>query len=481
MKLKILFSFALLGTFLISCTKFLEEPYDNRLELKAVENYRDLAASAYPERQDLFTDILTDDYHHYASTMQASLAPTYLPIYLYKDDYVEGTATPSTAYPHYYKKIYLANNIISEVMDAEGDVLEKKAVLGEALLIRAYCYFTLVNLFGMHYDAATNATNLGVPLITDVPTANRPLFKRNTVKEVYEQIDVDMKEGLELLLEAKSIQSTNPYHFSLASAYAFFSRVNLYKGNWEECEKYASLAVEDRGPIIRNLAADIAVLGATSIANFALQFMDPSVHKNILLAQQTATFLTRPTGFRLCGFYPSHSLYYNYFPSTDLRFRLFSAGGTVIDSVTNYVKYAQQPNQPNVGVSRYECFTMEEVFLNRAEAALRKAVPNIGQAMADMDVIRAARLTNYAPTNVASQTVTSALNLVMTERRKEFLGQGMRWFDIKRLGLRVEHRLSRTSPQADVVLESDDKRKALQIPISARVGNPELENQLNPR
>jgi hypothetical protein len=57
------------------------------------------------------------------------------------------------------------------------------------------------------------------------------------------------------------------------------------------------------------------------------------------------------------------------------------------------------------------------------------------------------------------------LEYTLLERRKEFIIQGLRWFDIKRYQIPVSH------VQADgfstIQLEEDDLRKILQIPTSA--------------
>lgn len=474
---------------LFSCKKFIDKPYDNRLELKSVADFEDLVTKAYPDRHDMFTDILSDDFHHYASTMQGSNLPVYVPIYMYKDDYQEPgpnvfNATPAAAYAHYYKKIYMANNVIEGIMEASGSELQKKAVLGEALLIRAYCYFTLTNLFGLHYNPATNAKNLAVPLITTVPKENSPKFNRNTVKEVYDQIDKDFTDGLALIKAGESFLVKNPYRFSIASANAFGSRLSLYKGNWDETIKYSNSVLNETGLTLRDYVKDLAVLSSTSNANFTLEFMNPSTHKNILLANQTSTFLELPVGYRLGGFYLSHSLQLTtstFWNTTDYRRRLMLSVGTVIDTTAMYLKYAHQDNQPGVASARYECFTVEEALLNRAEAYMKATTPNVTAAIADMEALRKTRFTPYTALNTTGLTNDQILALVLKERRVEFLGQGMRWYDIKRLGIEVEHRLIRYSPSTGTILKANDLRTALQIPLNARIGNPLLQTQLNPR
>ncbi|HNP96053.1 MAG TPA: RagB/SusD family nutrient uptake outer membrane protein, partial [Cyclobacteriaceae bacterium] len=56
------------------------------------------------------------------------------------------------------------------------------------------------------------------------------------------------------------------------------------------------------------------------------------------------------------------------------------------------------------------------------------------------------------------------IEYVINERRREFITQGMRWYDIKRFEIPVEHVLVDGST---VQLEDDDLRKVLQIPTSA--------------
>lgn len=466
---------------LSSCQKFLDASYDNRVEINNIEDIRRVIVNAYPERADVFTEILTDNFHHYASTMQGVNGAVYIPLYLWKDDYSDAitVGTPIYAYSHYYKKIYEANTAIEELGKLNSNTLAFKALLGEALILRAYGYFSLVNLFGLHYDESKNSQNLGVPLVTDVPKENRALYNRASVKEVYDQIDKDMVAGLTLMEEAKSELTNTPYRFNLASVYAFIARVNLYKGKWDEVIKYADKVVELKGILIGKLSEDITRKNSTSEAYFAQEIMNPSVHPNLLLVQQTDKFLCRPFGYRMGGFYLAHDIFYKT-ALTDLRSQLFVSNGTVVDSVGLVVKYANQPNNPDAKQARYDLFTMEEVLLNRAEAFLKQHTPDIGKAISDIEAIRKERLVPYTKLATPS-TVSQALDVVMTERKLELIGQGLRWYDIKRLGISIEHRLVRTNVKPDAVLLPNDLRTALQIPVQARVGNPLLENQLNPR
>jgi hypothetical protein len=58
----------------------------------------------------------------------------------------------------------------------------------------------------------------------------------------------------------------------------------------------------------------------------------------------------------------------------------------------------------------------------------------------------------------------NALSFIVEERRKEFMHEGLRWFDIKRFNIPVTHD---DATGSTVFLEGEDDRKVLQIPQAA--------------
>jgi hypothetical protein len=467
------------------CKKFTDEPYDNRAQLNTAEKYAQVLVNAYPVRHDLFTDILSDDYEYHPQLVQASNIGNYLPMYLWKDDYPDNiTAGPANAYATFYSKIFLTNITLEGIDKVSGTEQQKAAIKGEALLIRAYCHFILVNLFGLHYDAANAGKNLGIPIVAAESKGNINYYHRNTVKEVYDQVEKDAKEGLAFLEKGGNYVSANPYHFSKASANAFMARVKLYKGEWEEAIKYADAVVAEKGRVVRKLSEDIPFLTSNGTAFFAARYMDPASHPNLLLLSYSATMgpLT-PTGYSICGFFPADALYKLY--STvggvaDLRQRVFTSVGTVIDARVIGIKFATQPNSPNNTPIKTPYFTMEEVLLNRAEALLKKNDAGaVQKALEDVEAIRKER---YSPYKTLSAGITreTLLDTVLLERRKEFINEGLRWYDVKRLGIEVPHRLSRGDAPVDV-LKANDLRKALQIPRLEQERNVPIAAELNPR
>ncbi|RQO74662.1 RagB/SusD family nutrient uptake outer membrane protein [Pedobacter sp. KBW06] len=470
------FIFLICTATLSSCKKFLNEPFDNRLELKNIEDYAGVVKKSYPTRFDLFNEVLTDNFKLVPNLMQDAWKPLYIPIYMFKDDYQHtlGYTSPATAYSHFYNKIYMANLVIDGVLSSQGGTAEKDAVLAEALLVRSYCYFILTNLFGMHYNPATSGTDLAVPLILEVNKENRPSYSRSTVKEVYDQVEADLYKAIEIYEKNPAVVPTNPYRFSLGAAYAFATRLNLYKSDFAKTVLYADKAIGQKGRVLRTLKTDYDVLLKSGWEFFAQQFNDPSAHPNIIMAVQSE-YVHHPFGNNWGGFYLAPEVL-TQIANNDYRRSIASNAGTVIDNATFIIK-----NNTGWQTSRYVYFNMEEVLLNRAEGNLRGTAPNPANAVLDLEELRKVRLINYTALNTGAMSNAELLTEVYKERRVEFLTEGLRWYDIKRLGLSVAHKMDQNSSVIDATLLPNDKRSALQIPVNARVGNPVLENQLNPR
>ncbi|MGC4235109.1 MAG: RagB/SusD family nutrient uptake outer membrane protein [Niabella sp.] len=137
----------------------------------------------------------------------------------------------------YWKIVYEGINRANEVLYYidEADISEEKIkkTRGEALFLRAYYYFMLVNKFG------------GVPLILD-PTrsgaAEVVQVARASMKEVYERILADMEEASELVADVTEVESAG--RVSKSAVWGILARVCLYMAGapLNDKSKYAEAA-----------------------------------------------------------------------------------------------------------------------------------------------------------------------------------------------------------------------------------------------
>lgn len=457
------------------CKKFLDKPFDNRLDIRTVDNLQEVVRNGYPTKYDIFTDIMTDSYFIFPSLMQAAWKPLYTPIFLFDDEYEFNLnfASPATSYTHFYNRIYMSNNVIEEIGAVSGDQAQKDVILAEALLVRAYSYFVLTNLFGMHYNETTSSTDLGVPLVLEVNKENRPTYNRATVKELYDQIEADLLKAIQIYEKSPSIVTNNPYQFSVPAAYAFACRYYLYKADYGKTIEYASKTIQLKGLVLRDLNKDLSYQSQFGWPYFTSQMNDPSTHPNIIMASQS-NYIHQAVGNNWGGFFIDRTLM-SKITENDLRRRYFSNAGTVNDNANWAGKNVYDWN-----TSRYIMFGMEEVLLNRAEAYMKIQNPNKAAALEDINVFNRTRYRIYTDLSSSLEN-DKVLDAIMFQRQVEFLAEGLRWYDVKRLGIKVEHKIDVNSDKVDATLMPNDKRTALQIPGNARIGNPNLENQLNPR
>ena len=143
-----------------------------------------------------------------------------------------------------YNKIAACNMIIKETenlnVSKDRDVLDLRRIKGEAHFLRAEYYYMLVNLYGKPYVKSTAAQEPGVPIKTTEYIEDID-FTRNSVEEVYQQINSDLDMAEEYLSHMETPKSF--FRASLNTVYLFRSRIYLFMQNWSEAKRYAELSL----------------------------------------------------------------------------------------------------------------------------------------------------------------------------------------------------------------------------------------------
>ncbi|NJO89433.1 MAG: RagB/SusD family nutrient uptake outer membrane protein [Chloroflexia bacterium] len=140
-----------------------------------------------------------------------------------------------------YKGIINSNKVIEYAERGVSDRMDH--VIGEMYYLRAFFYFTMVNIWGRPYNQ-NPTVNLGVPLILDAePDANN-LPTRATVAEVYAQIEGDLKMAADLMSKYQRPDNEFRIFASQESAWAFLSRMYLYMEKNTEAATYAGYVID---------------------------------------------------------------------------------------------------------------------------------------------------------------------------------------------------------------------------------------------
>ena len=147
-------------------------------------------------------------------------------------------------YAFNYEIIGNANQIIANIDNATGPEGDKNLVKGGALFYRAWSYFNMVQAFGPRFDAAGANDGLAIPLILTTDVQVKP---RNTVAEVYAQINKDVDDAIALLAEASP--RPNKSYQDVKTAQGLKARIALTQQNWEVAADMANKARQGYTPM----------------------------------------------------------------------------------------------------------------------------------------------------------------------------------------------------------------------------------------
>ncbi|APU09011.1 hypothetical protein A5M85_01500 [Cellulophaga lytica] len=306
-----------------------------------------------------------------------------------------------------YGQIYPTNIIIEEIMSAtNGSNQEKLQILAEAKVHRAFCYFALVNLYGLHYNSNA-ASNPGVPMRLDSNLEGADL-SRKSVQEVYNLIVEDLESSISNLPDLP--ESNNHKHRpSKASAYAFLARVYLFMAEYDKALSAANSSYKIYNTI-------------NNYNNYDFYFDVLNLDKQQDDKQLLWTKISPSTYSLLIASDELYSMY----TDDDLRKSMFSP----ISFLFGIPEDGYVLGTPFFTNYRGSGFTVPEVLLMRAECNAR--LNNLEQALADINLIRENRFVQgtYAP--ITSTDKDEVIKIVKEERRMELVGSGLRFFDLKR-------------------------------------------------
>lgn len=126
-----------------------------------------------------------------------------------------------------YKIIYGCNTNITAMVEGTP---ETNHLIGENYFLRAFCHFTLCNLFATPYSRGPEKLGVVIRTSTDVSKTERA-----TVGQVYTQIVNDLKEAMRLMKDGTPRGGDNKGYASYEAAAGLLTRVYLYMGENQDC------------------------------------------------------------------------------------------------------------------------------------------------------------------------------------------------------------------------------------------------------
>ena len=517
---------------LSSCNDYLDKLPDNRIDPSTPEQLQLILTSGYVDANygamcEMSSDNVVDNHAPDAKGISypttATLEPMDDQFFAWQDANMSSMQdSPTAVWQGCYSAIAAANHVLEKVNEfrAEGlfttgeEAERLDAAEGEALMIRAYHHFVLVNLFAMQYRGAESMNDQGIPYVTVPEKVVQVDYQREPVGVVYQKIEEDLQNGLKKLND--QFYAVQKYHFNTSAANAFAARFYLFKREYDKVEEYANKVLgENPASLLRrdsywlqnftSLDADAAAYYSSMADNNLLLLPTNSVlFRRVCLSsvgtryaynREAATTTLYGDGPTWTGYLPtmgSH-LYvngkqdYGLWPSWSMEQFQYT------DKVAGigYVKTIRNE------------FTIEETLLERAEA--RIFLNRIDEAVNDLElwsqshagaleampvltkdiiekyynrdeatdgksdprkyILQDLNIDTWFPTTAYHVTPENLPYLwcVLHFRKIETIFTGYRWFDIKRFGIEIEHKIGTTVHK----LPLNDLRRAFQVPTEA--------------
>ena len=233
---KLQFMICLLGLLgLGACSDYLEKESSDEVIVKTVSDYSELLLGAgYPSPTKAIYNtlyLLDDDFmlndNNFNDETDNAGAVGVFPFFTWQPDMWERQEVDKSSYDETYSPTYErimgVNAVLDGIDEATGDVEERDRVKAEALALRGYYYFMLVNLYGEPYNYNKKALGVPLKLTADMETNGKA---RSTVEEVYGQIVKDLTESSALF--EKYTKRRGSFRINLPTVNILLSRVYLH-------------------------------------------------------------------------------------------------------------------------------------------------------------------------------------------------------------------------------------------------------------
>lgn len=498
-----------------SCEDFLSKNPDERMELDTPEKMQMLLVSGYTQGNyavmgELSSDNYVDNNAPNSTGQRYNLAE-----FERMDNEIfawepavssDQQDSPSNNWQGCYHAIACANQVLQRVaeLEAEGRGDEVSAIKGEALLIRAYHHFLLANLFCMPYAGPEASRALqGIPYMTEPETTLNVVYDRGNLADTYDKIEADLVAGLPLIND--EIYDQPKYHFNSAAAKAFAARFYLFKREYDKCIKYADEALGTTAPPPMSMFNDIWAQTFSAPELIGQYWISVERQCNFMLIATVSNYALRAgTRYAINGDALNATLQSSG-PTWSGQHPCYS-GKVYISQSQEYGSFF--PNYyglfeftdkvAQIGywrVVRTE-FTTEETVLCRAEAKFYTG--DIDGGVADLKswddsrqinttttvqpaltkdlilsfyrdrdpghgIVKKLHIDEVCPSSKYKVTdeIEPYLQCVLHYRRLNNLGDGSRWFDIKRYGIELTHAIGASRVET---LTINDARRAFQLP-----------------
>ncbi|MCQ2212837.1 MAG: RagB/SusD family nutrient uptake outer membrane protein [Bacteroidaceae bacterium] len=473
---------------LSACSDFLKEEDKDKVIPRTMDQFESML------HQEGFCDVswfytsefMTDDVSENASVITTS-KNNYKSMYTWQYD-IERTgegdyADLNNMWGKLYNDVLVANYILersSDIVDADIMQSRKNSLEAEAHFLRARAYFELINTYAPAYDASTAAATLGVPLREGTGITNR--YQRNTVAEVYAQIEQDLADAIALF--DQSTEQKSLWHPNKKAALLLLSRMYLYKSEWQKVVDTTTdlirLCPQGLYAMNRNLTSAVVRGANPEVLHTWGVIAGALVDNEMEGVPSDIPKIYRADGSLSTAAYGVSDELLNMYSEDDVRLMLYFKNAAGIQVTAKW-----HPQYTTMGSYTYR---LAEAYLSRAEA--NAAMGKTQEALDDMTTLLSKRIDGDCTAMLPAVSDQMAVRrFVLDQRRMELCFEGHRWFDLRRTQSwyqkDIEHVFSYSSSTSGTTgtiteseaytLPSGSPNYTLELPLAETTVNPNIE------
>ena len=392
---------------------------------------------------------------------------------------------------------YVIENV--ENMDKSGfdasEVQRLNKVLGVAYFTKAFFGLKLLEYYAPVYNSS-NKDKYGIMLVDlHRPTGDITTYPgRSTVAESYQWV-IDNLSKAETLLGSYA-GAPGSEELTIDAVRALQARIALYMGDWDTAiSKATSIVDGGKYPLCASQAEMTALWQNDSGQECILQLWAatgsmPSTNDPGYLGYTPSTGQYRPDW--IANKWVASSLY----SSTDFRATTWLKKGLKVTcslgTASGMTLFNKFPGNTALGsetahLQKIKPFRVAELYLIAAEAFAMKGGAD-GVAISYLDKLGEKRDPSYHPVSLAGDALKE---YIKEERVRELIGEGFRWFDLKRWGEGMAarpdpqlkaliHTSGSNGPALNLAVSASDHRWVAPIPVDELAANPQIRDQQNP-
>lgn len=523
---------------LTSCNDFLDQEPDERTHIDTEVKVEQLLIASYPTANygwigEISSDNFMDNNAPHlpiSSTAEQILTRYNLGSYGRQDDELfrfehcvssDQQDTPSYLWQSFYASIFSTNEALEAIdaIAAKSGMTERlRRCRGEALLLRAYCHFILVNVFSQAYkDPEASKADVGVPYVDKSSTDFTKKYDRENVAVTYQKIEADLEEGLKYVSDAG--YDAPKYHFNVNAAHAFAARFYLFCRKYDKVIQHANFVLDTNRSLLPQKLIDFSGMdNCTYMSDYVQIYESPDSPNNLFLLNTMSLMARHGLGYRyahnsLCvrevyyhqtpfnGLYAYPFIYvggWTFWTGNDYGYFSAKAGEefeytdklagigfphTVRREFTNNMLLLERA-EAEIMTGKYEDATLDLIAYNHSLQSFSEANMQTFAGGYGMRDLRQSDIDGYFsnPDNyncfadwdftqrmsssfIVPKEAVKYMNCLNEFRRIETCWDGTRFFDLKRFGIEYSHIYGPESEE--IKLTWDDPRRAIEVPDDA--------------